>query len=182
MLFFFSSLPLSHQAIWKYFKVFLLFFFFFLKRGLYSSPTPFPTPSHQDTPFSCGRPSSGAYYSRIEEIKWMQLRREYNKFIALGGFVCRAFLIHLNIRCCPLFHITLPTMVKKLKGKEIIRHLKSCHSGQQWSWDTEDLYPDSVKWDGLVSSTIKSIFCLKLFKIKQLFPPNLCRIYKLEIT
>lgn len=57
----FLTRPYGNISRW-----FLLFFF--LKRGLYSSPTPFPAPSHQDTPFSCGRPSSGAYYSRIEGI------------------------------------------------------------------------------------------------------------------
>jgi len=42
------------------------FFFFPPKRGVYSSPAPSPTLSHQDTPFSGGRPSSDAYYSRTE--------------------------------------------------------------------------------------------------------------------
>lgn len=48
----FSSLfltrPYGNISHWFYF----FFFFFFLKRGVYSSPARFPTPSHQDTPFS----------------------------------------------------------------------------------------------------------------------------------
>lgn len=109
-----------------------------------------------------------AYSSRMEEITWKWLRGEYIQLVPLGGFVSRAFLIHLNIRYCPLFHIPfLPLVKKKWEEKKSLDILSPV---TQVSLDTENLHPDSVKWNGLVSSTIKSIFCLKLFKTR-LFSP-----------